>query len=249
MTIDFSGQTVLITGGTRGIGLQIAKDMHTAGANIILTGTNPDSFKPIYSFFPEGKGSVEYISVDFLNVESTLNFLSELERILQIDVLINNSGINRINEIDKTKVEDWDDLISVNLKAPFLLIRNISRKMKNYQYGRIVNIGSIFGVISKPKRALYSVTKHGLHGLTVACALDLAPHGILVNTISPGFVLTELTKSILSPIEIEELTEQIPIGRFAQPEDISAVVLFLSSAENRYITGQNIIVDGGFISV
>ena len=178
-----------------------------------------------------------------------MSFLSDIDRIQKIDVLVNNSGINRIDPVDEIKMEDWNDLVAVNLKAPLMLIRNIARKMKQQRYGRIVNIGSIFGVISKAKRALYSATKHGLHGLTIATALDLAPYGILVNTVSPGFVLTELTKSILSAKEIEELTAQVPIGRFAQPEDISAVVLFLCSSENRYITSQNIIVDGGFVNV
>lgn len=249
MTTSFDGQTALVTGGTRGIGLQIAKDLQSDGVHVVLTGTSPRSFELIRSHFDGGKYPVEFFAVDFRDTESTMSFLSDIDRIQKIDVLVNNSGINRIDPVDEIKMEDWNDLVAVNLKAPLMLIRNIARKMKQQRYGRIVNIGSIFGVISKAKRALYSATKHGLHGLTIATALDLAPYGILVNTVSPGFVLTELTKSILSAKEIEELTAQVPIGRFAQPEDISAVVLFLCSSENRYITSQNIIVDGGFVNV
>jgi 3-oxoacyl-[acyl-carrier protein] reductase len=249
LDLTFDGQTALVTGGTRGIGLQIAKDLQSAGAHVVVTGTSPRSFERIRSHFNPDKSPVEFFSVDFSDSESTTIFLSCVDRIERIDVLVNNAGINRINPVDKVEMKDWDDLAAVNLKAPIMLTRVVSRKMRQQQYGRIVNIGSIFGVISKAKRALYSATKHGLHGLTIASALDLAPDGILVNTVSPGFVLTELTKSILSDKEIGELTAQVPVGRFAQPEDISAVVLFLSSSKNRYITSQNIVVDGGFLNV
>ena len=247
--IRFDEQTALVTGGTRGIGFQIARDFHAAGARVIVTGTRPDSLERLQAQFRNEGGTPEFYAVDFLNGESTREFIREVDRIEKIDILINNSGINRINPIYETNMADWDDLSAVNLRAPLLLTKYVSEKMKKHGYGRIVNIGSIFGVISKPKRALYSITKHGLHGLTIASALDLAPYGVLVNTVSPGFVLTELTKSILSPEEIKELSAQVPLGRFAQPEDISAVVLFLSSLENRYITSQNIIVDGGFVNV
>jgi NAD(P)-dependent dehydrogenase (short-subunit alcohol dehydrogenase family) len=249
VTTRFDGCTALVTGGTRGIGLQIAKDMHTAGARVVLTGTTPRSFELVRSHFDAGKYPAKFFPVDFTDAESTKNFLSNIDRLKNIDILVNNSGINRINPIDAIKTQDWNDLVAVNLSAPLLLIRSVARIMKMQRYGRIVNIGSVFGVISKAKRALYSITKHGLHGLTIATALDLAPYGILVNTVSPGFVLTELTKSILSAKEIKELTAQVPLGRFAEPEDISSVVLFLCSPENRYITSQNIIVDGGFVNV
>ncbi len=245
----FSQQTVLITGGTRGIGFQIAKDFHEAGAKILVTGTSEDSLERVRPQFTNGDETPTFYAVDFLSVESTERFLLEIDKVDKVDVLVNNSGINRINPVYETKVNDWEDLAAVNLKAPLMLTRSVSAKMIKHGYGRIVNIGSIFGVISKPKRALYSITKHGLHGLTIASALDLAPYGILVNTVSPGFVLTELTKSILSPEEIQELTVQVPLRRFAEPEDISTVVLFLASSQNRYITGQNIVVDGGFVNV
>ena len=117
------------------------------------------------------------------------------------------------------------------------------------KYGRIVNIASIFGVISKEKRAVYSATKFGIHGLTVGCSNDLAKYNVLVNTVSPGFVLTDLTRKNLSVSEMEELSNQIPIKRLAEPADISNVVIFLMSNLNQYLTGQNIIVDGGFTNV
>jgi 3-oxoacyl-[acyl-carrier protein] reductase len=119
--------------------------------------------------------------------------------------------------------------------------------MKKNHYGRIINIGSIFGTVSRAKRSIYSVTKSGIHGLTVAVSNELAPFGVLVNTVSPGFVLTDLTRKNLTEKERLELAKQIPVGRLALPQDISRVVVFLASDLNTYLTGKNITVDGGFI--
>jgi len=121
--------------------------------------------------------------------------------------------------------------------------------MKKNLYGRIINIASIFGVISKAKRSIYTTSKFGLRGLTVTSSIELAPFNVLVNSISPGFVLTELTKNILSEEEMKNIALQVPMGRFAEVDEISRVVLFLASSMNTYITGQNIVVDGGFTNV
>ena len=249
MTNNFSGQTALVTGGTKGIGYHVAKDFYHQGANIILTGTKNESFESIRSHFQGNSGIVNFFPVDFSDPVATNNFISEIANLERIDILINNSGINKIDFIYETTMDDWQKMTDVNLKAPFMLMRQVSRKMKDQKYGRIVNIGSIFGVISKSKRSIYSATKHGLHGLTIAVALDLAPYGVLVNTLSPGFVLTELTKSILSEAEIAELSKHVPLQRFAAPEEISKVILFMAGRDNTFMTGQNIIVDGGFVNV
>lgn len=250
MNIDFRGQTALVTGGTKGIGKQIADDLAALGADVIMTGSNPDTIALLNREAAQaGKTSYRYMTVDFLDKDSTRSFLEELAGMKKIDVCINNAGINRINFIDETLLEDWDDLSAVNLDAPFLVTRTVSRIMKSNGYGKIVNISSIFGVISKAKRSLYSMTKFGLRGLTVSSAIDLAPYNVLVNAVSPGFVLTDLTRSILSQAEMDNLAAQVPIGRFAQPGEISNAVLFLASRHNTYITGQNLIIDGGFVNV
>jgi 3-oxoacyl-[acyl-carrier protein] reductase len=246
MNIDFVGQTVLVTGGTRGIGRQVADDFTALGAYTIVTGRSQTSLE---SGSANQNSRRRLLTVDFNDPASMDDFLRRLETIERIDVLINNAGMNRINPIDETRIEDWNAIRAVNLDGPFLVTRSVSRIMKRQQYGRIVNIASIFGVISKAKRVLYSMSKFGLRGLTVGSAVDLAPHGVLVNTVSPGFVLTDLTRSILSPAEMDELSGQVPLGRFASPEEISKVILFLASRHNTYLTGQNIIVDGGFVDV
>ena len=163
-------------------------------------------------------------------------------------MLINNAGVNKIDSIQDITEDDWDWINNVNLRGPFLLTREVSKIMQRQDSGRIVNIASIFGVVSKAKRVTYSTAKWGLVGFTKAVALDLAPYNILVNTVSPGFVDTELTRRILGENEIKKLLESIPQKRLADVGEIAKTVLFLSSDHNTYITGQNIIVDGGFTS-
>jgi 3-oxoacyl-[acyl-carrier protein] reductase len=250
MKIDFQGQTVLVTGATRGMGKQFADDFAKLGANLILTGTNKDTIDTLNREAKSDKQSLrKYYAVDFTDAESTKKFIDAIGTYPKIDVCINNAGINRINFIDETLLKDWKDILSANLEAPFLITRAVSSLMKKNRYGRIVNIASIFGVLSKAKRSIYSTTKFGLRGLTTTSAIELAPYNVLVNSVSPGFVLTELTKSILTKEEMKSLSSQVPIGRFAEPDEISRVVLFLASSLNTYLTGQNIVVDGGFVDV
>ena len=250
MKIDFQNQVVLITGATRGIGKQLADDFARLGADLILTGTDRNQIGDLNREAScKDRGSRKYCAVDFTDAGSTKDFLEDLEKYPRIDVCINNAGINRINFIDETRNEDWKEILAVNLEAPFMITRAISPLMKRNGYGRIVNIASIFGVISKAKRSVYTTTKYGLRGLTVTAAIELASFNILVNSVSPGFVLTELTKEILTEEEMQELSSQVPLGRFAQPEEISRVVVFLASPLNTYLTGQNIVVDGGFVDV
>lgn len=249
MHISFKGQIVLVTGATRGIGKLIADDLGKLGAELILTGTNPVEISLLNQNGRYQKPPCRWYFVDFTKPESVQAFLKELEGYSRIDVCINNAGINRINAIDEVQDEDWHDILKVNLDGPFLITRAVSRIMKRNGYGRIVNIGSIFGLISKEKRAAYSVTKFGIRGLTTATALDLAPDNILVNTVSPGFVSTDLTKRVLGEKGMREMASKVPLGRLALPEEISRVVLFMVSDLNTYMTGQNIIVDGGFVNV
>ena len=156
--------------------------------------------------------------------------------------------INKIDSIDKISEIDWERVNDVNLRGPFILTRTISKRLKHQKCGKIINLASIFGVVSKEKRAAYSSTKWGLIGFTKAVALDLAPFNVLVNAVSPGFVDTDLTRRILGLKNMKQLTKTIPQGRLAKPDEIAKVVLFLSSEQNTYITGQNIVVDGGFTS-
>ena len=246
MKIDFSNKFVIVTGGTRGIGAAIVELLQQCNAEIIATGTNNKELERLNKVFEQKK--TKYMHLDFASNDSVKNFLGHIEQKDRIGVLINNAGVNKIDSIHEIDENDWDWINNVNLRGPFLLTRAVANIMKNQGYGKIINIASIFGVVSKAKRATYSTTKWGLIGLTKAIAHDLAPHNILVNAVSPGFVDTELTRRILGEKEIKNLVDTIPQKRLADTKEIAKTVIFLASDHNTYITGQNIIVDGGFTS-
>jgi len=244
--LDFTDKTVIITGGTRGIGAAMVNIFCDAGANVMLTGT-----KRTGSEFPgvsNNQNNIQYHQLDYSSDESLKEFIHSVKKLDSVDILINNAGVNKIESVTEILVDDWDWMNAINLKGPFLLTQALAENMKSQNSGKIINISSIFGVVSKGKRAAYSSTKWGLIGFTKAVALELAPFNVQVNAVSPGFVDTDLTHQILKPEDIKQLVETIPQGRLAQPDEIAKVVLFLCSDDNTYITGQNIVVDGGFTS-
>ena len=163
-----------------------------------------------------------------------------------IDVLVNNAGINILNDINQVKDRDWQAMLQVNLTAPMQLIQGLAPTMKTLGWGRIVNMSSIFSLVTKEQRSAYSVTKSGLNALTRTAAVELAAHGILVNAVCPGYVETEMTRANNAPVALAAIASSIPIQRLAQPVEISNVVVFLCSEGNTYLTGQTIVVDGGF---
>lgn len=249
MEISFKNRTILVTGATRGIGKQIADDLGSLGASLLLTGTHSDEIEELNRKAKDENANRQYFCLDMMKRETVDRFLSDLEEIPLIDGLVNNAGINRLNAVQDVILQDWDDMITVNLTAPFQLIHNVSKKMISNRYGRILNVGSIFSKISKQRRSVYSATKFGIHGLTVGTSNDLAQYNILINTLSPGFIMTELTKKNLSEKEIEDIIYMVPAKRLGTVNDISNVAVFLLSELNQYLTGQNIIIDGGFTNV
>ena len=236
----------MITGGTRGIGASLVKEFQNLGAYIIATGTNQQEIDKLNS--SDKTANVNYCQLNFLSDESVKEFIHSVNKLGKVDVLINNAGVNKIDTITDISVDDWDWINAVNLRGPFLLTQAVSETMKEQNFGKIINIASVFGVVGKEKRAAYSSTKWGLIGFTKAVALDLASFNVQVNAVSPGFVDTDLTRQILGPENMKQLADTIPQGRLAQPDEIAKVVLFVCSDQNTYITGQNIVVDGGFTS-
>ncbi|MCR9203016.1 MAG: SDR family oxidoreductase [Halobacteriovoraceae bacterium] len=226
----------LVTGGTRGIGQAIAQKLGQMDIDVTITGRkNTDS-------------SFSFMEVDFLDPKSFNQFLFDLET-KEFDILINNAGINKINPVGEIQIEDWNNILMANLTAPFQIIQACLPSMLKKEYGRILNISSIFGHVSKEKRAAYSASKFGLLGLTKACAADYAQNNILVNCLGPGFIDTELTRTILTNDQIQELTSSVPMKRLGAPEEIAESASFLTSEQNTFITGQLIIADGGFTCV
>ena len=247
---DLTDKVVVITGGAGKLGQKHAEAVAEFKAVPILLDLSLEQAEIASTRITKEYGVKSLgLEVDITNesqvVQCCQNLLNEFGK---IDVLINNAGVNKIDSIDKIEEDDWDWINHVNLRGPFLLTKAVSEIMKKKGQGKIVNISSIFGEVSKPKRVAYSTTKWGLIGFTKAVALDLAPYNILVNAVSPGFVDTQLTRSILGEKGIKEITETIPQKRLATVEEIAKTVVFLASDHNTYITGQNIIVDGGFTS-
>jgi len=239
MKILFDEKKVLITGGTRGIGKKIAQDFSKNGAKVTITGTN--NIKPYWC---------KKIKYEKLHINKKNDWKKEINDIVNkydgFDILVNNVGINKVSKIYKIDYEDISNILLTNLNAPIYIASLVSKKMIKKKYGYIVNIGSIFGVVTKEGRNCYSASKAGLIGVTKTMAIDLGKFNILVNTVSPGIVDTELTQKILGKDGMLKMKKKIPLKKLASVSDISPYILFLASEQNKYMTGQNIIVDGGY---
>jgi 3-oxoacyl-[acyl-carrier protein] reductase len=245
--IDLSGRIALVTGGTRGIGKAIVQLFFDAGATVIVTGTKTDEIESLKKNNVSDR--MHYFQVDFSSESLITDFLQYINKLEAIDILVNNAGVNRINLNTETSDEDYDFLTSINLKAPYMICREVSKVMKRNNYGRIVNITSIWSTITRPGRSLYALTKTGIVGLTKTLSVELAEYNIMVNAVGPGFTMTELTATTNTVEEIEKISSIIPVKRMAQPVEIANLVSFLCSDLNSYLTGQNIIIDGGYTNV
>lgn len=250
MNIDFTNKTALITGATRGIGKSIADCLFESGADLILTGTRPEEIETLNRENQiKGIKNVRYIQADFSDSLSTKRFLEVLDGYESIDICVNNAGVNKVDDFVHTTADDFERIHEINLKAPYQILKVIGPKMIARNYGRIVNIASIWSVITRPGRSMYTSSKNALTGLTKTLAVEWARHNVMVNAVSPGFTLTELTKKTNTQEQLKEIEKIIPANRMAEPIEIARVVAFLCSDLNSYITGQNITVDGGYTNV
>jgi 3-oxoacyl-[acyl-carrier protein] reductase len=218
-----SNLTALVTGASRGIGAAIAEKLLQEGIAVIAP-TRAD--------------------LDLLSNSSIASFLNALTE--PIDILVNNAGVNILSGITEASDSAMLETLQVNLLAPMQLIKGVANQMMARRFGRIVNISSIWSVVSKKRRLTYSASKAALNGMTRALAIELAPHNILINAVAPGYVNTELTRQNNSEQDINVIKETIPLQRLAEPNEIAETVFFLCSERNTYITGQVITVDGGF---
>jgi 3-oxoacyl-[acyl-carrier protein] reductase len=214
----------LITGASRGIGYEIARHLQSVGVETVTPSRE---------------------ELDLLDPKSITDYLNSLTN-SKINILINNAGINVIRSLEDLNDTDWAAMVQTNLTAPMRMIQGLSPQMKSEGWGRIVNISSVFSTVTKEKRAAYSATKSGLNGLTRTAAVELAPYGVLVNAVCPGYIDTALTHQNNSPADLAKIIGTIPLGRMAQSDEIAKFVGFLSSEDNTYITGQTLLIDGGF---
>lgn len=233
------GKKAVITGGTRGIGAAIAARLKKEGADIVVTGTQPTAN------LPSGYG---YQVVDCKDPASVTHFAQYLAE-YQPDILVNNAGINIVDTFPDIPVSDFAAIQQVNVLAPFQFCQAVIPGMKKNHWGRIINISSIWGKISKVGRGSYSASKFAIDGMTAALAAEVAQFGILANCVAPGFIETDLTQRTLGVDGMREMAAQIPMKRLGKPEEIASLVAFMVSPENTYISGQNIVIDGGFTRV
>ncbi len=229
----------VVTGATRGIGYAIAERLLKDGLEVIVTGTKKNGKYPAGS---------SYYQVDFLDEDSTNKFINFLKK-QQINILVNNAGINKISEFSSIDIDDFDRILRINLRAPFQICQAVIPYMEKIKWGRIVNLTSVFGNISKEYRAAYSSSKFGLDGMTVALAAEVSEKGILANSVGPGIIDTDMTRDVLGDSGIAKLKGQIPMKRLGQVSEIASLVSWLVSNENTYMTGQNLMIDGGFTRV
>jgi len=247
MIIDFTGKTALVTGATRGIGKAIADTLWQSGAEVYLTGTKQEEIDSLnQDVESQGIERKHYLSVDLSSEYSLSKFLLELEKIPQIDICVNNAGINIVRNFCEVSFEEFLKVQKVNVFGPRQILNVVVPKMRARKYGRIVNIASIWSVINRPGRSSYGISKNAIHGLTKALSIELAADNIMVNSVSPGFTMTELTKNTNTPEQLVELGNKVAARRLADPQEQANVVAFLCSEQNSYMTGQNLVVDGGY---
>ena len=248
---DISGKNAIVTGGNGGIGLAIAEGFAANGVNLLIVGRNKDKNSLAISRLEKFGTNVFSLAADISQeseVKKTIDYANA--ELNSVDILVNNAGINIRKPPQDFSVEEWDSVISVNLKSAFLMSQKVYPLMKQINGGKIINVGSMYSVFGSDWSAAYSSSKAGLVQLSKSLATSWAKDNIQVNTILPGWIKTDLTSPIesLFPDRFDIINRRIPIGRWGEPEDLIGVTIFLASFASNYLTGASIPVDGGYSS-
>ena len=246
--MSLKGKTAIITGGSRGIGKACAIYLAKQGADIVFNYSNNSSMAEETADEIKNLGvKVQAVKADVKSSQDIdYLFNQALENFNSIDILVNNAGITRDTLLIRMKEEDWDTVLDINLKGVYLTCKAAAKHMMKKRQGRIINISSVVGITGNPGQANYAASKAGIIGFSKSIAKELAPRGILVNVVAPGFIDTDMT-SVLGEKVKDNILTQIPLGRYGSPEDVAKLVTFLASDDNQYITGQVINIDGGML--
>jgi 2-deoxy-D-gluconate 3-dehydrogenase len=245
---DLTGKTALVTGARTGIGFAIASGLAEHGADIITISSGIEPGSEIERVVNGFGRKISSHKCDFKSREQTVEVCKKLES-ERIDILVNNSGV--VNRADFLQHSDelWDETIEVDLTAPFLITRAVSKQMVERGYGKIIFIGSIWTFLGGKNVISYTAAKTAIAGLTKGISNELAPLGVRVNAIAPGFVKTEINKVVQNDADrFASITSRIPLGRWGQPDDLTGTAVFLSAPASDYITGVVMPVDGGFLA-
>jgi 3-oxoacyl-[acyl-carrier protein] reductase len=242
-------KVAIVTGASRGIGESIAIQLSNCGAKIILIARNAEKLKIVQERITSQGGIAESMAGDVSSLDSFKEIISRInEKWGHIDILVNNAGVARDNIIMRMKEDDWDEVISINLKGCFNGIKSVTRPMIKNKAGRIINITSVIGQIGNAGQSNYAASKAGIMGLTKSMAKELGSRNITVNAVAPGYITSDMTSELNDDIK-EKMKSSIPLGRLGTPDDVANLVCFLASDDAGYITGQTYNVDGGIVMI
>ncbi|MHA1558423.1 MAG: 3-oxoacyl-[acyl-carrier-protein] reductase [Alphaproteobacteria bacterium] len=243
---SLNSYTALITGASGGIGKEIARVLAKQGANVVISGTNKDALNEVALSIKDDFDKNPIILPCNLKDKEEVKalFINAEEQAGKIDILVNNAGIIKDGLIFRSKDEDWDDVLNINLTAIFYLCRTAVKSMMQRRYGRIINMSSVVGFRGNVGQTNYCATKAGIVGFSKALALEVATRGITVNSVAPGYIESPMTTGIPEKIK-EKLIDVIPQKRIGQASDVATCVAFLASKETEYITGQTLHTNGG----
>ena len=239
---DLTGKAALVTGASGGLGAEIARTLHGAGAVVGLSGTREDPLRAL----ADELGDRAHVLPCNLSDGAAVDALPKAaaEAMGAVDILVNNAGITRDQIFMRMSDEEWQSVLDVNLTASMKLMKGVIRGMMKARWGRIVNISSVVGATGNPGQANYAASKAGMVGMSKAVAYEVASRGITVNCVAPGFITTAMTDKLTDDQKAQILT-QVPAGRMGEPVEIAAAVLYLASAEAAYVTGTTLHVNGG----
>jgi acetoacetyl-CoA reductase len=241
MEVEMTGRVALVTGGTRGIGAGISRELKDAGYRVAANFAGNE--KRASEFEAEtGIPVFKFDAGDFDAVQRGV--AAVVERVGPIEVLVNNAGITRDSTLHKMSFEQWDEVIRTNLTSCFNLCRTVIESMRERKFGRIVNVGSVNGQAGQYGQVNYAASKSGMHGFTKALAQESAAFGITVNAVAPGYVNTEMVQAVPEKV-LEKIIQRIPMGRLGEPHDIVRAIFYLVSDDADFITGSTVSVNGG----
>jgi len=246
-----AGKRALVTGGSKGIGAESAIVLAQAGADVAIVGRDRDGLQATAAQIEAAGRQYILIEADMRTADGSLQAAqAALDAFGVVDILVNNAGVARVAPILAASLADWEETIAVNLRAPYLLAQALAPKMIEQRSGKIINVSSQAGVVALEGHASYAASKGGLNMLTKVMALEWGPHNIQVNAVAPTVILTPMgTRVWGDPAKAGPMLAKIPLRRFGQPVEVADLILFLASSASDLITGETILIDGGYTAI